>query len=70
MKKTTFRTTLKAIRKVVAVQRMLLTCMLQKPREGFVVESDYGRRLYYIGQSLYEIDINLGVIIASLSVGP
>ena len=69
MKKTTFRTTLKAIRKAVISNRELLYSTLQKPAEGFVVDQELRRRLHYAFQALHDVDETLTAAIDSLPAG-
>ena len=69
MKKVTFRSTLRAILKSSKANRELLYSTLQKPREGFVVEGEYWRRLQLIFQCLHDVEEGLQVILASLEVG-
>jgi len=70
MKKVTFRSTLKAIRKSSKANRDLLYSTLQKPREGFVVEAETNRHLHWAFQTLDAVDETLERALASLSVGP
>ncbi len=69
MKKTTFRTTLKSVRKAVVSNRELLYSTLQKPAEGFVLDQELRRRLHHAFQSLHDVDEVLTAAIDSITPG-